>query len=492
MKPVLIVGAGPTGLVLALWLKRRGIPLRIIDKTLAPGTTSRAFAVQARTLELYMQVPGLAEDIVREGLKAKSFNLWARGRPVVEVPIGEFGRGLSPFPFLLVYPQDAHEKTLIRYLGKEGVFVERGAELLDFKDHGAGVSAVIRGGGREETAEFSYICGCDGAHSTVRKNLGLHFPGGTYEHVFYVADVEAKGLTAGQEPYFCLEEKDFCLVFPLLHGVMNSRLVGVVPREVDKDAAEISFADVEEHVRRNTGLTVSKVNWFSTYHVHHRAAEKFRQGRAFLLGDAAHIHSPAGGQGMNTGIGDAINLAWKLAEVLQGRMRESILDTYESERMAFAHRLIKTTDRIFKIMTDPSWRGRLVRGHLFPFFLPWAIRIKLIRNFLFKTISQLVIHYQQSKLSSGKIGKISGGDRWPMVSSEAGWRLEIYGDQQLRLEEFCKEKDFSLRLSPWSEEAAAAGIVRNALYLIRPDGYVGFAGTNIDDLSGYWQSLTSS
>src|SRR5258707_1080138 len=205
---VLIVGAGPTGLVLALWLTRLGVRVRVIDKTAEAGTTSRAVAVQARTLELYGQI-GLADEVIERGRRVAAANLWVAGQQVARAVFGDMGVGISPFPYALVFPQDEHERLLI--------------DRLD-----------------------------------------------------------------------------------------------------------------------ELGVEVARVNWFSTYRVHHRVAERFREGREFLLGDAAHIHSPVGGQGMNTGIGDAVNLAWKLAAVQHGRANPAILDSYETERIGFARPLVAT------------------------------------------------------------------------------------------------------------------------------------------------------
>jgi 2-polyprenyl-6-methoxyphenol hydroxylase-like FAD-dependent oxidoreductase len=190
---VLIVGAGPTGLVLALWLTRLHIRVRVIDKTTEPGTTSRAVAVQARILEQYDQL-GLAGAVVADGLPMTAVNLWVAGRKAARAPFGDLGAGLSPFPYALIYPQDEHERFLIGHLHAAGVDVERRTELVGFDDTGSGVRATVRGpDGSEQTCEAAYIAGCDGARSRVRGVIGVGFPGGTYAHVFYVADVEATG-----------------------------------------------------------------------------------------------------------------------------------------------------------------------------------------------------------------------------------------------------------------------------------------------------------
>ena len=335
---VLIVGAGPTGLVLALWLTRLEVKVRIIDKTAAPGTTSRALAVQARTLELYGQL-GLSDVVVERGHKVPAVNLWVKGEPAARLPFETIGADLTPYPFLHIFPQDQHERLLIERLTALGVSVERHTELSGFAEEGETIAARLRGAdGREETCRARYIAGCDGASSRVRETMATGFPGGTYRQVFYVADVDADGPALDGELHLDLDEADFLAVFPLA-GRGRARLIGSV-RDARADRAEsLEFADVSDRAINHLKVRVNKVNWFSTYRVHHRVAEHFRKSRAFLLGDAAHIHSPAGGQGMNTGIGDAINLAWKISAVCAGRATDKLLDSYEIERIGFARKL---------------------------------------------------------------------------------------------------------------------------------------------------------
>ncbi|HEY2164201.1 MAG TPA: FAD-dependent oxidoreductase, partial [Gemmatimonadaceae bacterium] len=298
--PVLIVGAGPTGLALALWLTRLGVSIRIIDRADRPGTTSRALAVQARTLEFYQQI-GIADDAVAGGVKIPALNLWVSGRQRARVRIDAIGEGLSAFAFALVYPQDAHERMLIDHLERAGIRVERETELVHLDRRADGVSATLRTKAGEELFEASYVAGCDGASSTVRHELGIEFPGGTYQGYFYVADVHATGPVINDELHIDIEDADFLLIFPL-KGSGNLRLVGLV-RGSEKPDHAVTFDDVKSRAVDRMRLANAGVNWFSTYRVHHRVAPRFRDGRAFLLGDAAHVHSPVGGQGMNTGIG---------------------------------------------------------------------------------------------------------------------------------------------------------------------------------------------
>jgi 2-polyprenyl-6-methoxyphenol hydroxylase-like FAD-dependent oxidoreductase len=482
---ILIAGAGPTGLVLALWLTRLGVKVRIIDKTAQPGTTSRAMAVQARTLEFYRQVD-LADAVVDGGVKVPGVNLWARGAKVARLPIRRLGEGLSPFPYPLTYPQDAHERLLIERLGALGVIVERQTELVRFDQHPENVLAVLkRPDGSEEICAAAYLAGCDGARSTVRDMLATGFPGGTYSGLFYVADVDAAGPAADGEIHVELEEADFLAVFPL-RGTGRLRLIGPVSWEPDRPPREPTFDDISQRALSNLKLTIARANWFSTYHVHHRVAARFRAGRAFLLGDAAHVHSPVGGQGMNTGIGDAVNLAWKLAAVLKGGASDDLLATYELERIDFARRLVATTDRAFTLVTRQGAMARWVRTRLVPRIAPLLFRLPPVRRFLFRTVSQIGINYRHSPLSAGAAGAVHGGDRLPWVQTGTGqdnfaplasltWQVHVYGEQRRGVAEVCGELELPLHLFAWQPEMRPAGLLRAALYLVRPDGYVALA-----------------
>ena len=481
---VLIIGAGPTGLVLALWLTKLGVKVRIVDRTAEPGTTSRALAVQARTLELYRQLD-LADFVVGHGHKVPAVNLWVKGEPAARLPFATIGEDLTAYPFLEIFPQDQHERLLIERLEKLGVTVERRTELMHFTDEGGGVTASLCGrDGHEEGCEATYIAGCDGARSLVRETLGTGFSGGTYRQVFYVADVEAAGPSMDGELHVDLDEADFLAVFPIA-GEGRARLIGTVRDERADHADRLKFEDVSSRAIGNLKVRVEKVNWFSTYHIHHRVAEHFRKGRAFLLGDAAHIHSPAGGQGMNTGIGDAVNLAWKLAAVLAGRAPDSLLDTYESERIDFARRLVATTDRVFSLATAEGRIADIMRTRIVPFIFPKVVALEPVRNFIFRTVSQITLNYRGTPLSVGSAGHVHGGDRLPWVPSEGAdnfaslsamiWQIHVYGTARPELAKWCSDRSVTLHVFACEAQHEAAGLARNALYLLRPDTYVALA-----------------
>ncbi len=484
---VLIAGAGPTGLVLALWLNRMGVKVRIIDKAPAPGMTSRALAIQGRTLELYRQM-GMAEELVGEAYQMSDANLWVGGKRRAQVNLDQIGEGVSAFANMTIYPQDQHETFLIRHLEAEGVHVERRLEICDFSERGGKVHAVLKDDhGGDHTVACAYLAGCDGARSVVRHKLQVGFGGGDYAQLFYVADVEISGPVADGELHVCIDDADFLGVFPM-KGTGRARLVGAVKPDASKNGAAPTWDDVVSDVLERMNITVNKVHWFSTYHVHHRVADKFRVGRAFILGDAAHIHSPVGGQGMNTGIGDAINLAWKLAAVLQDRADARLLDTYEPERIAFARRLVSTTDQVFKVVSAEGAAAEYVRAAVLPTAIPLMFGLNPVRKFLFRTVSQTGVNYHGSKLSVGGAGYVRGGDRLPWVEPTVrggednftplngrDWQVHVYGEAPADLWDACVERRIVLHAFPWRDGMREAGFMRDAAYLVRPEGYVALA-----------------
>ena len=491
---VLIVGAGPTGLVLALWLTQMGVKIRIIDKTDGPGTTSRALAVQARTLELYRQLD-LTDEVLARGHKVAGINLWVRGERATRVPFDTIAEGLTPYsPF--VFPQDLHERLLIERLAAVGVSVERQTELVRFYEIADTVTVTLRGaGGEEEICEAAYLAGCDGARSVVRQGMATGFPGGTYQQLFYVADIDASGPALDGELHIDLDEADFLAVFPL-KGSGRARLIGTVRGERAADPDSLTFTDVSVRAIQNMKVRVDAVNWFSTYRVHHRVTDHFRKGRAFLLGDAAHIHSPAGGQGMNTGIGDAINLAWKLKCVLVGAAPDRLLDTYETERRAFARKLVATTDRGFTLATAEGRTADFIRMRIVPIILPALFKLEAAREFMFTAVSQIVIAYRDSAISSGKAGVIHGGDRLPWAKSAnsdnfdslatTDWQLHVYGTLSARLKAWCASR-VAVHAYEWEDAHETAGFAKDAMYLVRPDAYIALAATEQDPvlIEGY-------
>jgi 2-polyprenyl-6-methoxyphenol hydroxylase-like FAD-dependent oxidoreductase len=484
---VLIVGAGPSGLVLALSLARFGIKFRIVDKNSGPGQASRAIVVHARILEFYRQL-GFADEVVGAGLKMERLHLRKGAHEIAELRFGDFGKKLSAFPFVLSYPQDIHEKFLVEKLSASGVEVEWNTELADFADEGDCVQVTLRNKGVDEIAGVAFLCGCDGAHSRVRQGLKLKFEGGTYQQRFYVTDVEETGAPAKGDITICMGVDSFCLVFPI-RSVKQDRLIGMVPKEF-AGRENLTFDDIRPEVEKLAGVEVHKVNWFSTYNIHHRVIEHFRVGRVFIAGDAGHVHSPVGGQGMNTGIGDAVNIAWKLAAVIQGRAAASILDTYEPERLAFARSLVATTDRAFQLVVGRGLGSFLFRSVLFPILLPLALKFSAGRTAQFRFISQIRINYRGSALSEGIAGDVHGGDRLPWVGGGSAdnfetlnsmdWQIHVYGDVRAPLRDTAARHEIPLHVLPWNGDTRKAGLAKDAAYLVRPDGHVALADPKQD------------
>lgn len=475
---VFIVGAGPTGLVLAIWLARLGIPFRIIDKNCGPGLASRAMAVHARTLEFYRQL-GFADEVINSGIRLDHFYLRKNGKSFAELNLKDMGERLSPYPFVLCFAQDDHERLLVEKLRACGVTVEWGVELTEFTPTDTGVQVELNRSGSNEVCRVEYLCGCDGAHSRVRQGLKLEFQGGTYNNLFYVADTRIDG-EFNTNAWANLGSRGFALMLPVRRSGMQ-RLIGLVPPEF-AERTDLTFDHIRSYVEGLLRVHVAEVNWFATYHVHHRVAEHFQVGRCFIAGDAAHIHSPAGGQGMNTGIGDAVNLSWKLANVLDGHADSSLLKTYEPERIAFAKILISSTDTAFQGLAGTGWGNQFLRSMLIPNLMPILTRFSGVRHKIFKTISQIRINYHDSPLSLGEAGRLRGGDRLPWVPTLNGdnfeslatlkWQAHVYGTISPRFADNARELGLPVNQFPWSELIEQAGLAKDAVYLLRPDGHI--------------------
>jgi 2-polyprenyl-6-methoxyphenol hydroxylase-like FAD-dependent oxidoreductase len=501
---VLIVGAGPTGLMLANQLARRGVRPLIIDRHIGPARETRALGVQARTLEIYSKL-GIVEQALELGRRATGANMWTQGRRAARVPLGDIGRDISPFPFLLILGQDDNERLLGDALRERGVTVQWRHELVAIEQAPGHVSATLKlpdGSARVLTA--AWVAGCDGARSAVRELSGIGFPGAPYEHVFFVADTQATGDMVPDELNVYLWREGFHLFFPM-RGTDHWRVVGILPPGL-RGRDDLAFEDVIPAVRREAGagLAFAGCSWFSTYRIHHRRAARFRDRRCFLLGDAAHIHSPVGAQGMNTGLQDAYNLAWKLALVAGGRADAALLDSYEDERLPVAERLLRTTDRAFSLIVSDSWFAGFFRTRIQARMLALAMTFERIRTLAFRTISQTGIRYPNSPLSRALDGLPRGapraGDRFPWLRLKFQVR-GVSEDLYQRLDDTCfnllvigqpfpaegapREGDL-LRIhvvpdDPANERVLARAQIRGAaFYLLRPDGHVGLAGTRLE------------
>ncbi|MGZ3457579.1 MAG: FAD-dependent monooxygenase [Archangium sp.] len=453
MLDALVVGAGPTGLTMASELARHGLSCRLVEQLEAPSLLSRALAVQARTLELFDDF-GIADLAVERGRKVEAFNIVGAGGTRARVPMQAFSWLETRFPYILMLPQDATEALLTEYLGSFGVKAERGLALEDFQQDADGVEATLkRANGQVERVRARWLLGCDGARSRVRKSAGIPFEGETYEDVCVLADVRVE---------WSLGQGELCIM-PSMHGVVAAfpmpgesryRLIAIMPRDTlpeYDETAPFSLEEMQALMDRMVPVPtrLSEPRWLTRYRLHRRGVPHYRQGRVFLAGDAAHIHSPAGGQGMNTGIQDAYNLAWKLALVTRGHAPESLLDTYEQERHPVGQKLLEGTDRLFGVMARGGTAARLLRAYVVPRLARPVLGSRFAQRQMARFVSQLAIHYRESPLSTERIwGEEAGGVRLEEGPAPGEYvpELPVKGEGVTRLHEVLRGPHHTLLL----------------------------------------------
>lgn len=397
---VAVVGAGPTGLLLAILLARLGVGLRIVDRSTAAAQESRAFALQARSLEILSSI-GLADAILDKGLLAAGARVYVEGHEAAEFTFDDIGRTDTPYSFVLAIPQSELELILSAELKRLGIAVERGVTIEGLDQDETGVSVTGQGPDGVVAMRAGYVVGADGAHSIVRKSLGLSFEGGPYPQSFLLADCRIEGALDLSRLAIFLGRENFALHFPL-RGRGYGRIIASQPSDpgapTSQGFAPASLGEVEAALRAASGqdLRLHDGVWVSRYRIHHRAVDRYRRGRGFVAGDAAHIHSPAGGQGMNTGLQDAANLAWKLAAVIKGGAPDALLDTYHSERWPIGQKLLEVTDRLFERMTSQSPLAARIRNLVVPVVAGAMSRFEAARARAFHFISELGIRYHAS------------------------------------------------------------------------------------------------
>jgi 2-polyprenyl-6-methoxyphenol hydroxylase-like FAD-dependent oxidoreductase len=511
--PVLIVGAGPSGLMMACQLATRGIACRIIDRREGPTQKSKALAVQARTLEIFEQM-GLSTAALKNGHPATGLNFILEGRWVQNINLSGIGEGQSPFPYIFILEQSQTERLLVEYLDQYHLQVEWHTELLKLKPDKTPVQARLRYKDiAEEEVTCDWLIGADGGSSLVRQYLKIPFTGGTYQNTFLVADTRVDWDYNHDEIFVCLGNKTLAGFFPMV-GDRRFRVVSILPPHL-YNQPNLSFQNVASYLQKELGFEIkfSQTTWFSTYRLHHRFARQFEQGPCFLIGDAAHIHSPAGGQGMNTGLQDAYNLAWKLALVVQKVAPENLLQSYQSERLPVAKTLVATTDRVFSLMISQNFFFRFVRLKMLPFLVSKLLRPNYMRTHLFRRVSQIGIRYRKSRLSV----TAAAASHFPKEAPQPGDRvpyLLVYShdhEKLVSIYSLLRNPYFTLfifkssfgtdRAEQLQEELETAllpylpnlvksfviyphnhnhavydifGINEDAFYLIRPDNYIAF------------------
>jgi 2-polyprenyl-6-methoxyphenol hydroxylase-like FAD-dependent oxidoreductase len=492
---VLIVGAGPTGLSLACQFVRYGIDFVVVERNEGVTPYSKAIGVQARTLEIYEQL-GLAQEAIEQGSTAGKGRMLVGGEVRGELDFSNIGEGLSPYPFVLMLEQSKNERLLFDYLQRHGKEVQWKNELGTFSQSDSGVRAHLKdSAGASQIIEAKYLVGCDGPKSLVRHTLGLEFAGSTFERTFYVADAKIDWQFPHDALHICLAKESFVVFFPL-KGEQRYRIVGVFPEQFSKDEGEVLYEEIESRIKEQAELEldIHDVEWFSTYKVHTRHVSRFSQGRCFLAGDAAHIHSPAGAQGMNTGIQDGYNLAWKMALVLQGKADERLLETYNEERLENAKRLLQTTDRMFQFAAGSEWFLSFLRTDVLPPLAKYILNFDPVRKFLFPLISQIGINYRHGSLSEhagDENFKVKAGDRMPYFLVDGQSIYDKLREPKFHLLVFSgPHRDFQALITELDQDYAALvdsqimplqprvseifGTDEPFILLLRPDNYLSF------------------
>jgi 2-polyprenyl-6-methoxyphenol hydroxylase-like FAD-dependent oxidoreductase len=440
-EPVLICGAGPTGLVLALECARFGVPFRLIDRAPAPANYSQALVIQARTLEL-LEPSGATEELSRSVHRVDGLRLHDGSQSVVDI---EFAGMPTAYDYVAVVPQQTTEAILYKRLVAMGGALERRVRLTDLAFDADGVTATLETPSGTEQGRFSYVAACDGAHSTVRKLRDLTFTGHALRESFMLADLV---LDTNLDPHrisIHLRDDGSVLAFIPIDGT-NWRMICESPHEIPPDPQLADFQAAIEVFGLAQKTHAIRTTWTAKYSISQRKISHYRDERAFFLGDAAHIHSPIGGQGMNAGIQDAINLAWKLALVLRDGANPKLLDTYAKEREPVARGLLRLTDFGNRVLLTPNPVVRTLRDRL----APLATRLPQVRNRMREAIADLRIAYPTSPLSvHGRThhnGTIAG-------ARLRGWRPATYHPQVLIVD----------------EDADHATTI-----VVRPDGYAGY------------------
>ncbi|MHB1423061.1 MAG: FAD-dependent monooxygenase [Gemmataceae bacterium] len=531
--PALVVGAGPVGLTMAAHLHHHGIACRILDRSPHPSETSKALVLWGRSLEMLDDL-GIVEPFVRAGMFLNASRLHGGSRLLVRIPFTPSG---TEYPRPLMLAQSETERLLTEHLGRVGIAVERSVELTEFTDHGDRVVATLRhADGRDESVRCDWLLGCDGSHSTVRKKLGMPFAGEPEPNDWILADCHVEGPIPQDELSLFWHTKGVLAFFPfptdrcrILADMGKARTAGHPP---DPSLAEVQTIVNE---RGPAGVVLSQPHWLAGFRIHERKVADYRRGRAFLAGDAAHIHSPAGGQGMNTGMQDAWNLAWKLALVHSGRARLSLLDSYSAERGEVGEMVLRNATRLTRFATIRSPIGQFFRNNVI-----WMLgHVPAFRRSFVGNLSEMTLHYPHSRLNgepdaaSWEKNSVRPGDRVPDtrlcdpgMGREQRLLLLLRGPQLnllmlpagLDTSELEKLDDLSkcvtstypnvirvhlllpgeslpssitgftsVWLDPTGSVRQALGAHETALALVRPDGYLGYRGqpASWDELRGY-------
>jgi 2-polyprenyl-6-methoxyphenol hydroxylase-like FAD-dependent oxidoreductase len=413
---VTIVGAGPTGAMLGIELARRGVEVRILDKQPERSRETRAIGIHARTLELFEQL-GIVEEFLARGHRVRGFTVHTGARRSTQL---RFDRLDTRYPFVLLLGQNETQGILDQQLERLGVTIERGVNVVGLDPRDDGVELTIAGAGGDKTLCTEWVVGCDGAHSIVRRSLGLSFDGGDYGQDWLMAEVKLDP-PIDEEQFHVFSYTDAPMVtFPLPSGSWRVFLPQVPNRAGERRPPDIEEIERLAARRGPAGMTFSEPTLLATFRCYHRSTETMRRGRMLIAGDAAHIHSPAGGQGMNTGLHDAVNLGWKLALVTRRLAPPALLDTYEAERLPIAAGVLGLTHQLVRLFTIRSPRKRWLRDRL----LPVAMSVPSAERRYMRRLSQLSHNYRRGPLSEREpVTRRRGivpGDRVPLACANGG------------------------------------------------------------------------
>ncbi|OWT60214.1 FAD-dependent monooxygenase [Candidimonas nitroreducens] len=488
-EPVLISGAGPVGLTMALALKQLGVPVRIIDKSAARTDKSKALVLWPRTLEM-LDIRGCAQPFIDAGMKAAGARLFARRKLLAQVHLDI---AHSVHAYALMLPQSDTERLLEELLDRLGVGVQRRVELTTFSDGGDAVAAVLRhADGHEETVDTGYLIACDGAHSTVRHGLAMEFEGDTLPSEWVLADVLVDGDIAHDKLSICWTPDGVLVLIPIRGN--RFRVIADVPASSGPQAQAPAMEEIQALLDRRApaSLRAHDQIWLSRFRINERKVKDYRRGRVFLCGDAAHVHSPAGGQGMNTGMQDAFNLAWKLAMVWHGHATPALLDSYSPERSAIGDQVLRNAGAMTKVAILRNPLLQQIRN----FSIEALSRLPAVQQRIVDQLTEMDLHYPHSPLTYAMPGAArhpAPGERAPdlplaSVTQGAARLYELLatgkfvvlsvGTAELALLEGLGALAIAARASvanagtAGSGTGAAAGYQAGHIYLIRPDAYV--------------------
>jgi 2-polyprenyl-6-methoxyphenol hydroxylase-like FAD-dependent oxidoreductase len=456
---VLIVGAGPVGLFLANECARRGIRWRLIEARASQSEYSKALAIFPRTLEIF-DMAGLVAPFLEAANRVTWVALASPKRQLARI---RFAPEETPYPYVAMVPQDMTEKLLVKELRQKGGSVEYETKLVSAEQNNECVSATLERNGEQTRITASYVVGCDGPHSTVRHVLDLPFEGAAYDGTFMLADVETNEALPADEMQLCPSAFGPLAIFPM--SAKRRRVVATI-QNTEGDAPSLELVRRVMAQRAPCRIEALSMRWSSYFRIHHRQVARLRLGRMFVAGDAAHIHSPFGGQGMNTGLADVWNLAWKLDLAVRGRGSELLLESYTAERRPVIRGVIETTDRLTRAMATPSKIAQVLRDTA----IPAVSRLTPFRRAFVKNLSQLGVAYRGSPIVKGN------GERYFDDSLRGG--KGIGGRFLLLLSDACSAatKEAAQTLCSSSNDLVELRFVGGkGVMLVRPDGYVAYS-----------------